>query len=142
VLQDIENEGGIIDESKLQTTIDKVYPDWNIENKKKFDIQYSYLTEAMQILSPLKKNKNSEEDFYKQFDGIKILPQANKSLFEKYLSELDFINAESQKVQIKKGRFAQWIHSQISSKTYLLLLIKIKCWNNDIGSPIKSTTQI
>jgi CRISPR-associated endonuclease/helicase Cas3 len=112
VLQDIENEGGIIDESKLQTTIDKVYPDWNIENKKKFDIQYSYLTEAMQILSPLKKNKNSEEDFYKQFDGIKILPQANKSLFEKYLSELDFINAESQKVQIKKGRFAQWIHSQ------------------------------
>ena len=111
-LLDIEKEGGIIDEAQLQLAIDKVYPDWNIEDKKKFYNQYNYLAESMQLLSPLTKNKHSEDDFYKQFDAIKILPQTNKNLYEKYLSELDFINAESQKVQIRKGRFAQWIHSE------------------------------
>src|SRR5690606_12652915 len=70
--------------------------------------QYLYLTEALKLLSPMKRNKHSEEDFYRQFDGIKILPQANSDSYNKYLSEFDFISAESQKVQIRKGRFVQW----------------------------------
>jgi len=108
VLQKIESEGGIINESLLQKAIDEVYPDWNTEDKKKFDNQYAYLEEALKLLSPLKKNKHSEDDFYKQFDGIKILPQTNKEVYDEYLSTFDFISAESQKVQIRKGRFAQW----------------------------------
>jgi len=108
VLQKIESEGGIINESLLQKAIDEVYPDWNTEDKKKFDNQYAYLEEALKLLSPLKKNKHSEDAFYKQFDGIKILPQTNKEVYDEYLSTFDFISAESQKVQIRKGRFAQW----------------------------------
>ena len=108
VLQKIEKEGGVIDESLLQKTIDEVYPNWNVTDKKKFDNQYAYLKEALKLLSPLKKNKHSEEDFYKQFDGIKILPQANRTVYDEYLNTFDFISAESQKVQIRKGRFAQW----------------------------------
>ncbi|RST26076.1 CRISPR-associated helicase Cas3' [Chryseobacterium lacus] len=108
VLQKIENDRGVIDEGLLQRAIDGVYPDWNKEDKKKFDNQYTYLEEALKLLSPLKKNKYSEEDFYKQFDGIKVLPQANKNVYDKYLSTFDFISAESQKIQIRKGRFVQW----------------------------------
>ncbi|MFT4153629.1 CRISPR-associated helicase Cas3' [Parafilimonas sp.] len=107
-LQLIANDGGVIDEALLQNSIDEVYSAWNVDDKKKFDDQYNYFQEALQLLSPMKKNKKSEEDFYRQFDGVKILPQSNKKTYELYLTEFDFINAESQKVQIRKGRFAQW----------------------------------
>ena len=104
----VVNNDGVIDESLLQQSIDEVYADWNEIDKKAFDEQYKYLTDALQLLSPMLKNKYTEDDFYEQFDGIKILPQANKSAYERYLSEFDFINAESQKVQIRKGRFMGW----------------------------------
>lgn len=107
-LQNIIKAGGIINEAILQTSIDEVYADWSENDKKKFDSQYSYLTDALQLLAPMMKNKYTEDDFYRQFDGIKILPQSNKAEYEKFLNDFDFINAESQKVQIRKGRFAQW----------------------------------
>ncbi len=100
---------GVIDEALLQTSIDKVYKDWGGDDKKKFDDQYRYLKEALQSLSPMFKNKHTEEDFYRQFDGIKILPQCNKTEYEKHLSDMDFISAESEKVQIRKGRFIGWL---------------------------------
>ncbi|AYD48409.1 CRISPR-associated helicase Cas3' [Arachidicoccus soli] len=107
----IKTNDGIVDEALLQVSIDEVYQDWNAEEKKVFDNQYRYLKEAMQTLSPMFRNKHTEEDFYKQFDGIKILPQINKTEYESHLSELDFISAESEKVQIRKGRFASWLKS-------------------------------
>lgn len=132
-LQKIENEGGIIDESTLQKIIDDVYPSWALDDKRKFDNQFTYLQEALKLLSPLAKNKHSEEDFFKQFDGIKILPQANKNLYDEYLNTLDFISAESQKVQIRKGKFSQW-----KSEGFLILdrsiavkenkLLELKNW--------------
>ncbi|HEU5366355.1 MAG TPA: CRISPR-associated helicase Cas3', partial [Hanamia sp.] len=102
---------GVIDEALLQTSIDNVYQDWRADEKKKFDNQYRYLKEALQSLSPMFKNKHTEEDFYRQFDGIKILPQCNKTEYEKHLSDTDFVNAESEKVQIRKGRFVGWLKS-------------------------------
>jgi CRISPR-associated endonuclease/helicase Cas3 len=102
---------GIIDESGLQSLIDEVYEDWDADDKKTFDSQYQYLKDAIDVLSPMFKNKHTEEDFYKQFDGIKILPQSKKSVYEDKLQNFDFISAESQKVQIRKGRFAQWLQS-------------------------------
>ncbi|MDB5247779.1 MAG: cas3, partial [Segetibacter sp.] len=46
-------------------------------------------------------------DFYKQFDGIKVLPVKLIERFENYLSEYDFIGAERLKVQIRKNKFWQ-----------------------------------
>jgi CRISPR-associated endonuclease/helicase Cas3 len=99
---------GIIDESLLQQFIDEVYPAWNKKDKEQFDEQYKYLTNALQLLSPMCNNKYTEDDFYKQFDGIKILPQVNRLAFENHLNNLDFINAESQQVQISKRRYINW----------------------------------
>lgn len=106
----VTNEG-IIDESILQNLIDEVYDKWDKEDKKAFDDQEKYLCDALQVLSPMFKNEHSEDDFYKQFDGIKILPQCNKDVYERLLDEFDFISAESQKVQVRKGRFIGWLQS-------------------------------
>ncbi len=108
----VDTNNGIIDEAILQHSIDEVYDKWDDEDKKKFDEQEKYLKDALQLLSPMFKNKHTEEDFYKQFDGIKILPQCNKDLYESLLNDFDFISAESQKVQIRKGRFMGWLQSE------------------------------
>ncbi len=107
----IDTNSGIIDEALLQLSIDEVYDDWSADDKKKFDDQYRYLKDAIQALSPMFKNRYSEEDFYRQFDSVKILPQNNKDNYERYLTELDFISAESEKVQISKRRFVSWLKS-------------------------------
>jgi len=107
----IDSNSGIIDEALLQLSIDEVYSEWEVDDKKKFDDQYRYLKDAIQSLSPMFKNRHSEEDFYRQFDGVKILPQNNKDSYEECLTNLDFISAESEKVQISKRRFIGWLKS-------------------------------
>ncbi len=106
----ILEENGIIKEQKLQEYIDFVYPNWDEKSKKQFDEVYhllKYTTENQLI--PLIHSKKQEEDFYKQFDGIKVLPVKLKERFENYLSVFDFIGAERLKVQIRKNKFAQLI---------------------------------
>ncbi len=101
-------DNGVIKEQILQNTIDKIYPDWNEKSKKVFGEMYQalkYTTENQLI--PLLHSKKQEEDFYKQFDGIKVVPLKLKERFENYLSEYDFIGAERLKVQIRKNKFAQ-----------------------------------
>jgi CRISPR-associated endonuclease/helicase Cas3 len=104
-----ENEG-IIDEKLLQNYIDKVYPNWDEKDKETFEITYNSLKSSIDNLFPFEHSKQSEEDFYKKFDGIKILPQSLKSKYLEFLNNFDFISAEGLKVQIRKQRFAQWIN--------------------------------
>lgn len=108
----IKQDNGVIDESVLQDSIDYVYSEWNEEDKRKFDDQERYLWEALHLLFPMFKNKHTEEDFYKRFDGVKVLPQCNKKTYERFLNDFDFISAESQKVQISKRKFISWIKSE------------------------------
>ena len=94
-----------IEEEKLQEAIDYVYPNWSEEDYEEFIIVKDALTSSINNLSLFVHSPKSEEDFYEQFDGIKVLPVR----FEKdYISKLDafeFIGAESFKVQISKNRF-------------------------------------
>ena len=103
---------GIVDESILQEYIDFVYPSWSESQEKDFNMVYETMKSTLDLLIPLIHSKKTEEDFYKQFDGAKILPQIYKSKFEEYLRNFDFINAENLKVSIKKNRFGQWLSSQ------------------------------
>ncbi len=101
---------GLIEERKLQDYIDFVYPNWNEKDKKSFDEIYQLLKYSTENqLIPLLHSKKKEEDFYKQFDGIKVLPIKLKDRFENHLSNYDFIGAERLKVQIRKNKFAQLI---------------------------------
>lgn len=108
VFEKSENNG-IVDESILQSYIDFVYPYWTVEQEKDFKMVYETMTATLDLLIPLVHSKKTEDDFYKQFDGAKVLPQIFKSQFENYLRNFDFINAENLKVSIKKNRFGQWL---------------------------------
>lgn len=98
---------GVIEEERLQSIIDQVYPEWLPKQKQVFEQVYQGLSDAANRLVPMFHSRVSEEDFYKQFDGIKVLPQCLKPTYEECLERFDFIGAESLKVQIRKNKFAQ-----------------------------------
>ncbi|MCK4661772.1 MAG: CRISPR-associated helicase Cas3' [Bacteroidales bacterium] len=99
------NSGEIM-EAELQDMIDFVYPDWDKSDKEEFDKIYTLLNGFIERdLKPFIYNKKQEEDFYMQFDGIKVLPIKFLSQYQKYLNENKFVKAESLKVQISEKRF-------------------------------------
>ncbi len=115
-----ENDG-IIDEALLQNHIDYVYEDWTDEARTDFERNYQFMCHTIKKLSPMMHHPYTEEDFYKQFDGIKILPQALENEYKGYLDNYDFISAESLKVQISRKRFVGWINQgYIKNDAYVL----------------------
>jgi CRISPR-associated endonuclease/helicase Cas3 len=109
-LEKIETtNGGVVDEAILQTWIDYVYTDayWS-KQKTEFDKIYNALLGETHRLYPLRENKETEEDFYRRFDGIKVLPMDLYIEYKKRLLNFNFIGAELLKVQIRKGTFAWW----------------------------------
>ncbi|EAY25591.1 CRISPR-associated helicase/endonuclease Cas3 [Microscilla marina] len=107
------NNQGVINENQLQDFIDEVYPAWDEAGQKEFDKTYGYLKQSLKTLSPLVHSKTKEEEFYRQFDGIKVLPQAQRAQFEEYLKDFDFINAENLKVQVREGKFKGWLDNHL-----------------------------
>jgi CRISPR-associated endonuclease/helicase Cas3 len=120
VFSKVKNDG-IVDESILQEYIDFVYPSWSEEQEKDFKLVYETMKSTLDLLVPLIHSKKTEEDFYKQFDGAKILPQIYKSKFEEYLRNFDFINAENLKVSIRKIDFPNGFLLRTYEKRFLLL---------------------
>ena len=100
---------GVIQEIELQCFMDEVYPDWSDKQQKEFDFKYGLLKDCVENrLHPLLKiSKIKEDEFYEQFDGIKVLPKRLKNDFIDLLNQFDFIGAERLKVQIRKQKFAQ-----------------------------------
>ncbi len=103
----VETDEGIIKEDELQTYIDRVYPEWDKKSYEVFKNVYDLLKISVRQLAPMIYSKHKEEDFYKQFDGIKVLPLSLKDEYEHQLSNFNFIGAERLKVQIRKNKFAQ-----------------------------------
>ncbi len=102
-------DGNEIKEIELQNYMDIVYPSWSEKQEIEFKERYDGLKDCVEnLLRPLVRNsKQTEEEFYKQFDGIKVVPARLVADFKKLLDEYDFIGAESLKVQIRKKKFAQ-----------------------------------
>ena len=102
----INIDDGIIYEDKLQSIIDFVYPEWNEKNKKEYDNIYSLFNYMVyNDLKPLEYNENREADFYKQFDGIKVLPISLKNEYLDRIQQNRIIKAESLMVTIREGKF-------------------------------------
>ncbi len=119
----IAESNGIIEEGKLQHYIDFVYPDWQPKQKEQFDLIYNRLAVSANCLVPMYRSKLGEEDFYRQFDGIKVLPVILQEAFIERLSRFDFIGAESLKVQIRKNKFAQLMQESdqnLQARTYTI----------------------
>lgn len=105
-----------VKEKDLQKAIDFVYPCWSEKDANDFDFTYNALNDYVSQLAPFIYSQKSEEDFYSQFDGIKVLPIIHDQQYKDYLSNYEFIKAESLKVQLSKQRFARFISTGIITK--------------------------
>lgn len=104
---------GIIQESELQEMIDFVYPEWDLEDKEEFDKTTSLLDYFINNeLKPFIYSEKQEEDFYEQFDGVKVLPSTLLSYYRELLEKNNFIQAENLKVQISSRRFYALLHNE------------------------------
>lgn len=102
---ELVNEG-VIKEIELQDMIDYVYPYWSEEDRDEYDTIYSTLSYVVEKeLMPFSENKKREEDFYEQFDGVKVLPIKFLRLYQELLEENKFIKAENLKVQVSEKRY-------------------------------------
>lgn len=57
----------------------------------------------------MEQSEQSEADFYKQFDGEKVLPVQLYPRFVGMMQNFDFIGAQRLKVSIRKGEAARWL---------------------------------
>jgi len=111
---------GVVAENELQFYIDQVYPNWSEKEKEDFDRVYTHLSaDVRENLAPFIYYPHREEEFEKQFDGVRVLPSILKKEYQKFLESNQFIKAESLKVSITKQKFAslvtkEGIHRDVS----------------------------
>lgn len=107
VLQESVGErcGGLIHERDLQGLIDQVYPYWEEAQQKQYDFIYQALSQGiLHGLSPLTYSEQREEEYYKQFDGVKVLPVSLCKRYNDYCGEQRFVKADSLLVSIRESR--------------------------------------
>lgn len=104
---------GVVAENELQFYIDQVYPNWSEKEKEDFERIYKHLSaDVRENLAPFIYYPHREEEFEKQFDGIKVLPSILKKEYQELMEANKFIKAESLKVSITRRRFASIISNE------------------------------
>ena len=107
VLSKAQNSNdSVIQENELQDMMDYVYPDWDDKSRKDYDMICTLFDKSVSDLRPLNYDDKNEDYFYSQFDGIKVLPISLVDEYQNYLSDFQFIKAESLMVSITKSRYA------------------------------------
>lgn len=101
----VSKDDGIVREYKLQEYIDYVYPNWEEDNKGEFDDTKRFFEKFIsEEMAPLAYSEQREEDYYRQFDGEKVLPLSLLEEYKQYISDCEFIKAESLLVSISTKR--------------------------------------
>lgn len=96
----------VVHEKVIQSLVDKVYPCFTEQQQNDYDMTYQSLMAGIKNrLQPLHYDTKSEEDFYQQFDGIKVLPQSLVDSYQAFMEKKQFIKAEGLLVSIRESRF-------------------------------------
>ena len=94
-----------------------MYPVFSKEDREKYETTLIYLKKSgLEKLIPMEQSKQTEEDFYKMFDGEKVVPVELYKRYTEYLKTFDFIGAQRLKVSIRRGEFKKWIKNGILQK--------------------------
>ncbi len=109
VLQEVDE----IQESQLQDMLDQVYPDWD-DVEKYQEIREGFL-QSLKRLKPYMRHEE-EEEFYKQFNGVPVIPVALQREYEKYMSEFAFIKAQELYVNLHQAVFFKLLKSNLLDK--------------------------
>lgn len=96
-----ETNNGILNEAIIGEAMNCVYPSWSDKQKEDFETTKSLLEKFIaNRLKPLEFEEQNEEDFYKQFDGCKVLPVCLTTEYQNRLNENNLVKAESLLVTI------------------------------------------
>lgn len=118
----IMEDAGLIVENKLQEAIDFVYPEWDIKSEKDYDDTKTYLSYSVKNnLEPLSYSQESEDDYYRQFDGIRVLPACLVDEYQNRLNKQQLIKADSLLVSIRESRFISMINNEEIERTSVLI---------------------
>lgn len=111
---------GIVNEKEINNAIDFVYPDWSEQAKSKYDETKVLLDDfVLHKLKPLAYDQQNEAEFYKQFDGCKVLPACFTQTFQERLDEYKLVKANSLLVPISKGRLIMHLkNGEIEQRTF------------------------
>lgn len=147
VLKRVEESGdGVVDERDLQEMLDEVYgDDFSPKDRNTFEGVRASLEGYVNRLVPLMESENAEEEFYKMFDGVKVLPTDKYECFKERLERFDFIGAELLKVGIRKTDVGRWLADGVlersshiltlsNNKTYEVKYLIVKlAYSEDLG---------
>ena len=98
---------GVIHEENIQEMIDYVYPCFNVKQLEEYNNTYECLKTGIKTrLMPLHYDEKNEQDYYSQFDGVKVLPVSLKEKYSRLMSESKYIKAEGLLVSIRESRFS------------------------------------
>lgn len=123
---------GVVDEAGLQEQIDFVYPDFDEKSKREFEKVRDALRSSLQQLVPFHEDSLREDDFYKQFDGVKVIPAELWPLYKERIGSFKFMEAEFLKVGIRKCEVSRWMRDEILTKEAYPLPIKNKAGEQKI----------
>ena len=122
VLKEISSKNGsVIKEIELQKHIDFVYPNFDKKAKEEFDLVYENLKNYVKRLFPFNPSKEGEEAYYKQFDGVKIVPAYYENTYRSLIEQFDFIGAELLKVSLRSSRFNQFNNTPAMESLVLIV---------------------
>jgi len=100
-LKTIENK--IIHEENIQQLLDEIYEPFALDE----DGLRANFRSLLDSLYPYNVYEESEEEFFKQFDGIEVLPIELKDTFGKFINNRQYLEAEKLLVSLSKSKFAK-----------------------------------
>ncbi len=100
-LEKIENR--VIHEDNIQSLLDEVYEPFELDND---DLRANFRN-LLDNLYPYNVYEESEEEFFKQFDGIEVLPIELEDEFRDFIDKKQYLEAEKLLVSISKNKFAR-----------------------------------
>ena len=121
VLRAIEKtDEGIVNEEKLQKAIDTVYPYWEGNDKDVYNdtlkLFSDFINHDMRALDYIPQR---EEDFYRQFDGMKVLPSCLWEEYNTRIAGYQFVKAKGLLVNITHQRFMALFNQNVIEKRHV-----------------------
>lgn len=122
VLEEISSKNeSVIKEIELQKYIDYVYPSFDEKAKEDFDLVYENLKKYVNRLFPFNPSKEGEEAYYKQFDGVKIVPAYYENTYRSLIEQFNFIGADLLKVSLRSSRFNQFNNTSAMESSVIIV---------------------
>ncbi|WP_210521951.1 CRISPR-associated helicase Cas3' [Hymenobacter terricola] len=105
-LREAEAADGTLEESALGGFLQHVYQGWQPDERTAYDHHLAMMDNNLKtILQPFSADPAREEDFYKQFDGVPVVPRELEAEYRRRLARFNFIEAEALTVSLRAGRF-------------------------------------